>query len=116
MSALLRSRQTSTHSVWSAHSHSIVNSSSEDKSSLESTSTKSTSQSEHRVKPGRNSTLHLGQNIRGAASVLHPTLHTPETPRKSPASVKSLLKFPVSLFPNSYYCAAMILATKKWLL
>src|SRR6267378_1473158 len=96
MSALLRSRQTSTHSVWSAHSQSIVNASSEDKSSSGSTSTKSTSQSEHRVKPGRNSTLHLGQNIRGAASVLHPPLHTPETPRK-PASVKSLLKFPVSL-------------------
>src|ERR1700739_4756800 len=100
MSALLRSRQTSTHSVWSSLSQSIVNASSEDKSSLGSTSTKSTSQSEHRVKPGRYSTLHLGTNIRGCRECT--TLDTPQTPHKS-ARVKPLpvIKFQVTAFAET---------------
>src|SRR5882762_1686585 len=69
MLALLRSSQTPTHSAWLPHSQSNVNASSEDKSSSGSSSTKSASQSEHRVKPGRYSTLHLGQNMRVVASV-----------------------------------------------
>src|SRR6267143_3359797 len=113
MSAFLRSRQTPTHSVWSAHSQSNVSASSKGDPSIGSSSTKSTSQSEHRMKPWRYSTLHLGQNMKDVGSVYAKHCSSHDKPYRTMRPSLRRLPEPTFNTEGPYSC---VLPKTRWVL